>query len=109
MGMYVLLESGSEGNFASWFGNLGEAKESLADSFNSINRVIEGEIAEGGMSAWLTSKYVDCEWFIKEVPVADYLRKKFEEYKGKSGWQGLFAEDAVESFIRFVEKGVWHG
>ena len=33
------------------------------------------------------------------------LRRVFEEYKGKTGWRGLDAENAIESFIRFVEKG----
>lgn len=33
------------------------------------------------------------------------IRRAFEEYKGKTGWRGLDAENAIESFIRFVEKG----
>lgn len=36
----------------------------------------------------------------------DEIREKFEEFKGKTGWRGLDAENAIESFIRFVGKEV---
>lgn len=36
----------------------------------------------------------------------DEIREKFEEFKGMTGWRGLDAENAIESFIRFVGKEV---
>lgn len=34
------------------------------------------------------------------------MREKFEEFKDTTGWRGLDAENAIESFIRFVGKEV---
>ena len=34
------------------------------------------------------------------------IRKAFNEYKGKTGWQGLDAEHAIQSFIHFLDTGV---
>lgn len=34
----------------------------------------------------------------------DDLKEAFEEFKSKTGWRGLDAENAIESFIRFVGK-----
>lgn len=46
-------------------------------------------------------------WMSLPEAVSFYeLESIFEEYKGKTGWRGLDAESAIESFIRFVKRRV---
>lgn len=104
MSMHVLVDVVEREITIDFFSDVESAKAELSRRFDDAWGVSECDFGADGMSAWASGK-ADSDWCIEEVPVDEYLGKIFEEYKGKSGWKGLSAEDAVESFIRFVEKG----
>lgn len=106
MGMYVLADVCNREITLNWFDNQEEAKAVLMSEYESVSGVIDGEISEDGISAWNSARHSDNDWIIDEVPVDTYLRIAFEKYKDASGWRGLDAENAIESFIRFVGKEV---
>lgn len=107
MGMYALVEvCNNEEIFVNWFSDLQEAKSALAQEFNSAYKVISGEISDDGMSGCLSARYRDSMWEIVEIPVSTHLCYEFDKFKQMTGWRGLDAENAIESFIRFVGKEV---
>lgn len=101
MSMYLFLETPNEEYDLRWFDDLDKAK---AQMFLGSEFYEEGEleVAEDGMRGFLNTKYVDCEWNIVKVPVADHLHNIFEEFRDTSGWRGLSPEAAIECFIRYV-------
>ena len=88
--------------------------EDCDDAFNKVrSRYLNGEIdwargnvlVEGSNEDGYFWEKITEYWREATSPSVDDLRRVFEEYKGKTGWRGLDAENAIESFIRFVEKG----